>query len=230
MVGALETIGLVAGRMAGVAGEYVRSYELGHEPADDAPPPWSLAFQAGAVDTYLLTLPLEYLRDLATDFGACGELMASTHRPEGATADQWDIVASFLVNYREAVLRHPEPADRAPSPPDPASIDETAPGVLRIGQLAAMCRREDAERLAEAAAAVEAACAESQVPELSDDQLGWLADAAAGLSVVDIAERSGWSRATMNRRLGELWEALGTDSRSEGLVAAAAFGLLDPEV
>jgi DNA-binding NarL/FixJ family response regulator len=65
-------------------------------------------------------------------------------------------------------------------------------------------------------------------PPLDATELAWLVDLSRGASVVQLAERYGYSERAMFRRLGEVYGRLGASNRAEALVAAQRLGLLDP--
>lgn len=219
---------LVAKRVASLAGEMVRTIDLGHdEGGDGSHAPWTRAFHDGAMPVYLESLPYTYLRDLAVDFRACARLMDRCPVPVGVDSDAWWIVRSYLGDYADAVLSFERPAPRAPHEAAPGEVSATSPSVMHMGDLVALVSRSNAVSLHEAATRVSTGCDASEVPMLSARQLVWLQDAADGLSVVEMAGLNGWSRATMNRRLKSLWSSLGAESRSEAMVVATEMSLID---
>lgn len=64
-------------------------------------------------------------------------------------------------------------------------------------------------------------------PEISEDEVAWLVDLAAGVTVSRIADQTGYSERAMFRRLHELYTRLGVNGRAEAIVAAERLGLLD---
>lgn len=63
-------------------------------------------------------------------------------------------------------------------------------------------------------------------PEISEDEVAWLVDLAAGNTVARIADQTGYSERAMFRRLHELYTRLGVNGRAEAIVAAERLGLL----
>ena len=66
------------------------------------------------------------------------------------------------------------------------------------------------------------------VPEAIDpNDRHLLMRVAAGMRIVDLAEELGYSERTMYRMLARLWEQLGVEGRSAGLLRASDEGLLN---
>jgi DNA-binding NarL/FixJ family response regulator len=66
-------------------------------------------------------------------------------------------------------------------------------------------------------------------PDVTEEEVGWLADLAAGETVARIAKETGYSERAMFRRLREVYERLGVTSRTEAIVAAERLGLFDQD-
>jgi DNA-binding NarL/FixJ family response regulator len=64
---------------------------------------------------------------------------------------------------------------------------------------------------------------------VTEEEVGWLADLAAGETVARIAHETGYSERAMFRRLREVYERLGVTSRTEAIVAAERLGLFDQD-
>lgn len=62
-------------------------------------------------------------------------------------------------------------------------------------------------------------------PDVTDEEIGWLADLAAGETVAHIADATGYSERAMFRRLREVYERLGATSRAEAILVAERRGL-----
>lgn len=62
-------------------------------------------------------------------------------------------------------------------------------------------------------------------PDVTEEEVGWLADLAAGSTVARIADETGYSERAMFRRLREVYERLGVDTRAEALLVAERLGL-----
>ncbi|MBI5157902.1 MAG: response regulator transcription factor [Acidimicrobiia bacterium] len=62
-------------------------------------------------------------------------------------------------------------------------------------------------------------------PDVTDEEIGWLADLAAGETVARIADATGYSERAMFRRLREVYERLGVTSRAEAILVAERRGL-----
>lgn len=70
---------------------------------------------------------------------------------------------------------------------------------------------------------------EEFVDQLSDDEMSWLRGMAAGQTVMELAEDSGYSERAMFRQLRILYERVGVRNRTEALLWASRAGLLvDP--
>ncbi len=216
----------MASRIAGFATEVLRVYELGYAEMSNASPPWTLAFQQDAIDIYLETLPIEYLRDLAADFDACAALM-SCERPV-AVEKEWGIVGDYLANSAEAIVNHPQSANRAPHLAAPASIEPSTPSLMRFGLYAERSCRRHVLDLHEAASAVQKYC-ERGVPELTDDEVLWLNALVSDVTISELANQFGWSRRTMCRKLDGLWKKMSVSGREHGLVEAGRLGLIQAD-
>jgi DNA-binding NarL/FixJ family response regulator len=64
------------------------------------------------------------------------------------------------------------------------------------------------------------------LPVLSAEQLSWLRQLAAGVTVHDLAGRSGYSERAMYRLLQQLYRELGVPGRTQALIRAQTMGLL----
>lgn len=62
-------------------------------------------------------------------------------------------------------------------------------------------------------------------PDVTVEEVGWLADLAAGETVARIADETGYSERAMFRRLREVYERLGVTSRAEAILLAERLGL-----
>ena len=62
-------------------------------------------------------------------------------------------------------------------------------------------------------------------PDVTEEEVGWLADLAAGETVAHIADETGYSERAMFRRLREVYERLGVTSRAEAILVAERLGL-----
>jgi len=76
-----------------------------------------------------------------------------------------------------------------------------------------------------AALAAEWPGAHTPRPDITDEEIGWLADLAAGETVARIADEIGYSERAMFRRLHEVYERLGVSGRTEAIVAVERLGL-----
>lgn len=63
-------------------------------------------------------------------------------------------------------------------------------------------------------------------PGWTDEERTILSELACGTRIVDLAERLGYSRRTMARRLNYIYERLGADRAPQALAAAARLGLI----
>ncbi|HEX5631369.1 MAG TPA: LuxR C-terminal-related transcriptional regulator [Acidimicrobiia bacterium] len=66
-------------------------------------------------------------------------------------------------------------------------------------------------------------------PDVTDEEIGWLADLAAGETVGRIADETGYSERAMFRRLKEVYDRLGVTSRTEAIMVAERLGLFGKE-
>jgi DNA-binding NarL/FixJ family response regulator len=67
------------------------------------------------------------------------------------------------------------------------------------------------------------------VPPLDPIEVEWILALAKGATVVEIADRYGYSERAMFRKLGDIYARLGAAGRAEALVAAGRLGLLDDD-
>ncbi|OFW66017.1 MAG: hypothetical protein A2Z12_09975 [Actinobacteria bacterium RBG_16_68_21] len=70
--------------------------------------------------------------------------------------------------------------------------------------------------------------AHQQRPEISEEEIGWIAELARGTPVARIADDTGYSERAMFRRLSDIYTRLGVSNRAEAIVAAQRLGLLNP--
>lgn len=224
-VAALEKVGIAGGRISGLSREVLDAYRLGFGEDPNADDPWTLPFQRMAVErVYRKSFSLEYLRDLAADFGACAALMDSidvgrVHR------DDWTVVREYLQNTAKAIDAHPERASRAPRLPDLDALGSTTPGVFRFDLLAQVASEQGIRVLNRSAASVARLCRRSVLPQLTSDEVFWFESLIAGSTVAEIAYGSGVSRSTMTRRLHRLWAKIGVENRSQAIAVAPDFGI-----
>jgi DNA-binding NarL/FixJ family response regulator len=80
-----------------------------------------------------------------------------------------------------------------------------------------------------AAIAAEWPGAHTPRPDVTEQEVGWLGDLAAGETVARIADEAGYSERAMFRRLREVYERLGVTSRAEAIVVAERLGLFDQD-
>ena len=80
-----------------------------------------------------------------------------------------------------------------------------------------------------AALAAEWPGAHTPRPDITDEEIGWLAELASGETVARIADETGYSERAMFRRLHEVYERLGVSGRTEAIVAAERLGLFAEE-
>ena len=76
-----------------------------------------------------------------------------------------------------------------------------------------------------AALAAEWPGAHTPRPDVTEDEVGWLAALASGETVAHIADEAGYSERAMFRRLREVYERLGVTSRAEAILVAERLGL-----
>jgi DNA-binding NarL/FixJ family response regulator len=83
-----------------------------------------------------------------------------------------------------------------------------------------------------ARAVAQALCrpAQPQPPSLSDMEQAWLRRLAAGGTVAGLARGCGYSEREMYRRLSDVYSRLGARTRTEALLRAERYGLLDTHV
>lgn len=63
--------------------------------------------------------------------------------------------------------------------------------------------------------------------QLGEQEVSWLRDMASGITVAAIGERYGYSEREMFRRLRRLYSRMGVRSRTEALLTAERWGLLE---
>lgn len=71
------------------------------------------------------------------------------------------------------------------------------------------------------------ASAGSERSKLVEEEVSWLRDMAAGMTVAAIGERFGYSEREMFRRLRRLYSRMGVRSRTQALLTAERWGLLE---
>ncbi len=190
--------------------------------------PWTEAYSRAAVEVCAETLPLRYVREIASLFRA-GSAAMEEHNIPTSQAPAWLIVIQHMRSAGDAMTRwaesHREPgASRAVGP---AEVVGRAPSILRFDRLAALTTAEGARRLTGAADAARQQLREALEVPLTGDQRRLLKGVASGLAVADLAVEFGYSRRSMHRELTKLWKALGVGGRIQAVRKAAAEGLLD---
>ena len=141
-------------------------------------------------------------------------------------AEDWLIVIQFMRNFRDA-LATLGPAGGESEPSAWPGVEGRLPSVLRVDRLAELTTTEGARCLAGAADAVRLHLAGVSVALLTDEQRGLLMAMASGRPVADLADELGYSRRSMYRHLSKLWETLDASGPIEGMLKAAARGLLN---
>jgi DNA-binding NarL/FixJ family response regulator len=63
---------------------------------------------------------------------------------------------------------------------------------------------------------------------LTSTQWAWLRDLASGKTVHALARQVGFSERVMYRRLSQVYRKMGCTTRTEALIRASAYGMLDP--
>ena len=207
-------------------GAVVEAYKFGI-PEGPHFQPWTEAYSRDAVEVYAETLPLWYIREIASLFRHGAEAMEEHNIPVSKAQD-WLIVIQHMHNASDAMARWVE-AHRDPSTSrstSPAEVVDRAPSILRYDRLAALTTAEGACRLARAADVVRRLGEASTAP-LTSEQRRLLKAVASGVAVADLAAEFGYSRRSMFRELAKLWKELGVDDRIQAVRKAAAEGLLD---
>lgn len=204
----------------------VEAYKLGI-PEGPHLQPWTEAYCRDAVEVYAETLPLWYIREIASLFRHGAETLEERNIPVSRAQD-WLIVIEHMHNSSDAMTRWVR-SRREPSTSrstGPADVVDRAPSILRYDRLAALTTAEGACRLGRAADAVQQLGAALVTP-LTSEQRRLLKAVASGVAVADLAAEFGYSRRSMFRELAKLWKELGVDDRIQAVRKAAAEGLLD---
>ena len=190
--------------------------------------PWTEAYCRAAVEVCAETLPLWYIREIASLFRDGAAAMEERNIPTSQAQDRL-IVIQHMCNVSDAMDRwaesHREPgASRAAGP---AEAVDRAPSILRFDRLAALTTAEGACRLAGAADAARQQLGEVFEVVLTGDQRRLLREVASGAAIADLAVEFGYSRRSMHRELAKLWKVLGVGGRIQAVRKAAAEGLID---
>ena len=223
-----EAASLACGCLAAAMNAVVEAHEFGIREGLHRQP-WAESFVGDGVRVYVETLPVWYMREVASLIEQCLEVL-ETHRVPARHAEDWLIVIQFMHNARDALVPWGRGLDRVSAGPRPGAEPMTEgrlPSILRVDRLAALTTTEGARRLAGAARIVRRQLKEESVVPLTDEQRRLLKAVASGRPVADLAEELGYSRRSMYRRLSRLWQQLGVAGAVAGIHKATAEGLLD---
>ena len=191
---------------------------LGPGPFDDLS---TRKFHDEAIKMYAETLPWSYLLAIAERFLTAARQMTARAAPL-ELADEWILIVDYLRSAGASMLAaapdpHPEPND--------LNLIASTPTVMPFDRLATLASPQGASSLLEAASAVASVIAsEAEVSPLLEQEVALLEHLLAGDRIVDIAEQYGYSERTLHRKLNEIWQRLGANSRVDGLALAAAKG------
>jgi DNA-binding NarL/FixJ family response regulator len=99
----------------------------------------------------------------------------------------------------------------------------------RIVEVAEAAARGDALVLSATARALPGTGVDphAERPHVDEEEIEWLEELARGATVVGLADDYGYSERVMFRRLHDLYGRLGAANRSEALISAVRFGLLN---
>lgn len=197
----------------------------------------------------LAGLPPVYARGLETvlqDAGAACTVVADPAELAGVLAGTAPtvVIVADPSQLAPALLTAPEPAQPAVVVLVDEATPETCAGALRAGatgvitpldaleDVLAVLRCAGRGQTVLAREVVQALCRPATLPSpsLTDVERGWLVRLAAGGTVAGLARGCGYSEREMYRRLSDLYLRLGARTRTEALLHAERFGLLDNRV
>ncbi len=225
-----DDVRLADDRIVGFSQSVKEAHELHHGPGP-IDEPWQRKFHEKAVQIYTMTIPWDYLVDLATRLCATAQYMtARGTQPE--IAGDWIIVADYLRNASDAILAYAPEDLVAVATPGP--IHSSTPSVMPYALLAELVSADGIARLETAGQAVSDRIGDGQsapVPAtaenpLDEDDAYLLRRIVAGDRVADISVDLGYSERSLYRQLNEIWERIGVSSRAEGIAKATARGWL----
>lgn len=210
-------VALYAARIHYYANELVKTHRLEGQPGFDDRP-WGMPYQRLAAKVYPENLPHSYLTTLANVFAGCAQTMNAQPPPPGQLAEDWWIVNAYLTNGSTAIA---ETLDMTLEPEweDSTDKDPTTPNNVRFDILATYTTAQGAIRLRDAGQAV-ADYLSCQKP-ISDNEVAILADLAAGVKYIDIAQRHGYSPRTIYRKVGQICERLEVEGKQQAITLAA---------
>lgn len=214
-----DLIGVAAGRIRRFCEAISQGHEFGIEPGSHDEP-WSLEFQREAVQIYPLTLPWNYLSDLAAAFEDCADLMITTPPPAADVVSEWAIVQQYLRSTAKVIGESTPTTIETTELKTASDIDPVTPPVMPFGRLAALMSAKGATDLAAIAGAVEHACGQRDTNPLTEAERDWLRRMRNGDRTIDIAVDHGYSERGLYRALADLYGRLGTDNRTEAVAIA----------
>ncbi len=223
-----EDVGLAAERIASFARSISEAHTLGHGPGtiDEL---WTSDFQEKAMHVYTLTIPWDYLINLADHFQATHRHMIVIGSPTHIS-EEWLITAEYLRTASEVILAFAPPLSNI----EPRPLESATPSVMQFGLLGEAASTAGAANL-EASASVVCETIRTLSPNggaaenpLNTNEIRALHLLIAGDKITEASHKLGYSPRTLNRQLERIWKRLGVKNRNEGIALAVRRGWLEP--
>ena len=206
-------------RRFGQAIEQGHSLGISPGPYDE---PWKPSFHRTAVHIYALTLPWDYLQEMAFSFRRCVDFMERTRLRCTDACDDWRIVKEYLCSAADAVKEAcPVENGLVQREPRTVLVEPFTPPIVPFDRLAGLVSTNGAQRLTAAGRAIEVAAAGWACP-LDEAEQDWLRRMRRGDRTIDIATDHGYSERGMYRALSALYTRIGVTTRAEAISTAAA--------
>lgn len=222
---ALARVRLACGRIAEGAAAIVEAHSFG-VPEGSHKKPWTGAYHRRAVRVYAQPLPRRYQHDIGVLFSSSADILKEQSIP-ATLAEDWVIVTKYLRAASAAIAKlHATDDIDCKEPWEAPRIEGALPMVIRFDALARLTTSKGAERLKQAALAVQQHVDVPPPDVLDALERRLLARVAAGVPIVELASELGYSERSTYRVLANLWKKLDVPGRSEGLERAASEGLI----
>lgn len=219
-------VGIYLARVERHARNIQEAFKLGVAPGTEATP-WSPEVMRRWIDLHAEVLSRDYMKNLGANYLRCAATFPASQAPH-SIRDDWSIVEAFWRSAGTALLEGSGHGVVIDLKRLPEAIDPIPPAVVRYDAVAQLLTSDGVERLRQSAKRSINQLALLAVP-VSAEERAWLRDLHSGLTVADLAEKRGYSKRTMQRRLKQVWARLDADSREQGMTTASTLGLLDPD-
>ena len=174
-----------------------------------------------------MSLPHSYQRNIAALFSQSAETMVRLSIP-ASLAEEWLIIKEYLTEASLSINHwldsHPQPVQPERIPPP--EIDRCPPAVIRFDLLAELATSGGANRLEQAALAVQECVGTLSPAWLTDYERSLLRMVMSGMHIDDMASELNYSERSIYRQLKKVWWSLDAHDRDEGLHKLKTKGMI----